>query len=177
MIQTRRWRIWTPCKGHSNHKSNSWFLKVKNQIKNNEEKRTRFIVKHSSHSKDKDSSAWTEKKQKAEIKNTKHFAKKCSTNFWNHVYEDFSMKKTVLQKLNDKKQLNIFETKLKSLMLHKKLVLLIKTKKQTKNWETIIKQNYIEVERSVEYMNYQKEIAILTNFWQRDSWKVQKWRN
>ena len=62
-------------------------------------------------------------------------------------------------------------------MLHKKLVLLIKTKKQTKNWETIIKQNYIEVERSVEYMNYQKEIAILTNFWQRDSWKVQKWRN
>ena len=31
-----------------------------------------------------------------------------------------------------------------------------------------IKQNYIEVEREVEYMNYQKEVAILTDFWQED---------
>ena len=27
-----------------------------------------------------------------------------------------------------------------------------------------IKQNYIKVERVVEYMNYQKEVAILTDF-------------
>ena len=27
-----------------------------------------------------------------------------------------------------------------------------------------IKQNYIEVERDVEYINYQKGVAILTNF-------------
>ena len=57
-------------------------------------------------------------------------------------------------------------------MLHKKVVILIKSKKQTKNWETIIKQNYIEVERSVEYMIYQK-----ADFWQRDGLEVQKWRN
>ena len=30
------------------------------------------------------------------------------------------------------------------------------------------KQNYIEVERGVEYRNYQKEVAILTDFWQKD---------
>ena len=30
-----------------------------------------------------------------------------------------------------------------------------------------IKQNYIEVERGVEYMNYQREVAILTDFWQQ----------
>ena len=28
----------------------------------------------------------------------------------------------------------------------------------------VIKQWYIEVERGVEYMNYQKQVAILTNF-------------
>ena len=27
-----------------------------------------------------------------------------------------------------------------------------------------IKQNYIEVERGVEYMNYQREVSILTDF-------------
>ena len=27
-----------------------------------------------------------------------------------------------------------------------------------------IKQNYIEVERGVEYMNFQKQVAILTDF-------------
>ena len=31
-----------------------------------------------------------------------------------------------------------------------------------------IKQHYIEVERDVEYMNYQKEVAILTDFRQKD---------
>ena len=31
-----------------------------------------------------------------------------------------------------------------------------------------IKQNCIEVERGVEYMNYQKEVAILTDLWQKD---------
>ena len=33
-----------------------------------------------------------------------------------------------------------------------------------------LKQNYIEVERGVEfigYMNYQREVAILTDFWQK----------
>ena len=30
-----------------------------------------------------------------------------------------------------------------------------------------IKQNYIEVERGLEYMNYQREVAILTDFWQK----------
>ena len=29
-----------------------------------------------------------------------------------------------------------------------------------------MKQNYIEVEIGIEYMNYQKEVAILTDFWQ-----------
>ena len=27
-----------------------------------------------------------------------------------------------------------------------------------------LKQNYVEVERGIEYMNYQKKVAILTNF-------------
>ena len=31
-----------------------------------------------------------------------------------------------------------------------------------------MKQNYIEVERGVEHKNYQKEVAILTDFWQKD---------
>ena len=31
-----------------------------------------------------------------------------------------------------------------------------------------IKQNYIEVERGVEYMIYQREVAILADFWQKD---------
>ena len=31
-----------------------------------------------------------------------------------------------------------------------------------------LKQNYIEVERGVEYMNYHREVAILTDFWQKD---------
>ena len=30
-----------------------------------------------------------------------------------------------------------------------------------------IKQNYIKVERGVEYMNYQREVALLTDFWQK----------
>ena len=30
-----------------------------------------------------------------------------------------------------------------------------------------MKQNYIEVERGIEYMNYQREVAILTDFWQK----------
>ena len=30
-----------------------------------------------------------------------------------------------------------------------------------------MKQNYIEVERGIEYMNYQKEVAILTDCWQK----------
>ena len=30
------------------------------------------------------------------------------------------------------------------------------------------KQNHIEVERGFEYMKYQKEVAILTDFWQKD---------
>ena len=30
-----------------------------------------------------------------------------------------------------------------------------------------MKQNYIEVERGIEYMNYQREVAILTGFWQK----------
>ena len=28
-----------------------------------------------------------------------------------------------------------------------------------------IKQNYIEVKRGIEYMNCQREVAILTDFW------------
>ena len=30
-----------------------------------------------------------------------------------------------------------------------------------------MKKNYIEVERGIEYMNYQREVAILTDFWQK----------
>ena len=30
-----------------------------------------------------------------------------------------------------------------------------------------MKQNYIEVERGIEYMNYQREVFILTDFWQK----------
>ena len=30
-----------------------------------------------------------------------------------------------------------------------------------------MKQNYIEVERGIEYMNYQRRVAILTDFWQK----------
>ena len=40
-----------------------------------------------------------------------------------------------------------------------------------------IKQSYIDIERGVEYMSYQKEEAILTDFGQKDGWKIQKWRN
>ena len=32
-----------------------------------------------------------------------------------------------------------------------------------------MKQNYIEVERGIEYMNYQREIAILTDFLTKNS--------
>ena len=51
---------------------------------------------------------------------------------------------------------------------------------QTKNWKVgknlpkldshmynFIKQNYIEVERGVEYRNYQKEVVRLMDFWQK----------
>ena len=31
-----------------------------------------------------------------------------------------------------------------------------------------IKQNYIEEERGLEYMKYQREVAILTDLWQKD---------
>ena len=34
-----------------------------------------------------------------------------------------------------------------------------------------MKQNYIEVERGIEYMNYQREVAILTDFWQKTAKK------
>ena len=47
-------------------------------------------------------------------------------------------------------------------------------KKTDENWKkttkiglayvSFVKQNYIEVERGVEYMNYQREVAILTDF-------------
>ena len=30
-----------------------------------------------------------------------------------------------------------------------------------------MKQNYIEVERGIGYMNYQREVAIVTDFWQK----------
>ena len=30
-----------------------------------------------------------------------------------------------------------------------------------------MKQNYIEVQRGIEYMNYQREVAIWTDFWQK----------
>ena len=60
----------------------------------------------------------------------------------------------------------------------KRLFLVIKTKKQTQNGQksgkklpksdkqmyNFIKQNYIEVERGVEYMKCQKEVAILSDF-------------
>ena len=68
--------------------------------------------------------------------------------------------------------------KLKSLILHKTTIpsnYNQKTngktdenrKKTTKiglAYVNFIKQNYIEVERSVEYMNYQREVAILNDF-------------
>ena len=31
-----------------------------------------------------------------------------------------------------------------------------------------MKQNYIEVERGVEYKNYQREVSMFTNFCQKD---------
>ena len=37
-----------------------------------------------------------------------------------------------------------------------------------------MKQNYIEVERGVEYRNYQREVGILTDFRQKDGQKIQK---
>ena len=37
-----------------------------------------------------------------------------------------------------------------------------------------MKQNYIEVDRGVEYKNYQREISILTRFLQKDGSKIQK---
>ena len=37
-----------------------------------------------------------------------------------------------------------------------------------------MKQNYIEVERGVEYRNYQRESAILTDFWQKRRLKDSK---
>ena len=37
-----------------------------------------------------------------------------------------------------------------------------------------IEQNYIEIERGVEYMNYQKDDAMLTNFWQKKRLKDHK---
>ena len=37
-----------------------------------------------------------------------------------------------------------------------------------------IQQNYIEVERGIEYMNYGGEVAILTDWWQKDSYTIQK---
>ena len=40
-----------------------------------------------------------------------------------------------------------------------------------------IKQNYIEVERGIDYMNYQTEVVIINDIWQKDDWKIQKWRN
>ena len=43
-----------------------------------------------------------------------------------------------------------------------------KTNKIGLAYVNFIKQNYIEVERGVEYMNYQLEVAILTDFWQTD---------
>ena len=43
-----------------------------------------------------------------------------------------------------------------------------KTTKIGLAYVNFIKQNYIEVERGVEYMNYQREVAILTDFWQKD---------
>ena len=41
----------------------------------------------------------------------------------------------------------------------------------------IKKQKYIEIERGVEYMNYQREVAMLTDFGQEDGRKIQKWEN
>ena len=37
-----------------------------------------------------------------------------------------------------------------------------------------MKQNYIKVERGIEYMNYQIEVAILTDFWQKKTAKSSK---
>ena len=34
--------------------------------------------------------------------------------------------------------------------------------------DNFLKQNYIEVERGVEYRNGQREFAILTGFWQKE---------
>ena len=74
------------------------------------------------------------------------------------------------------------ETKLKSLMFPKILFLVIKSKirkklKKIGNKTTKIglanvqfyETNYIEVERGIAYMNYQREVAILTDFWQKNS--------
>ena len=62
-------------------------------------------------------------------------------------------------------------------MFPKILFLVIKSKIQTKlkkigkklrksdyQMYNFMKQNYIEVERGIQHMNYQKEVAILTNF-------------
>ena len=63
-------------------------------------------------------------------------------------------------------------------MFPKILFLVIKSKIQTKKLKKIgkklrksdyqmynfMKQNYIEVERGIEYINYQREVAILTDF-------------
>ena len=74
-------------------------------------------------------------------------------------------------------------------MLHKKLFRAITTKiqkktkigtkppKSDKHMYNLRKQNYIEPERGVEYRNYQRKVAIVTDFGQKDGEKIEKQKN
>ena len=85
---------------------------------------------------------------------------------------------TVFSKLYAIKHLNFIATKLKSHMLHKKTIssnynqntnkkltkIGKKLPKSDQHKYNFMRQNYIEVERGVEYINYQREVAIFTDF-------------
>ena len=70
---------------HRNKKTNSWILKVKNQIK----KRIQFIVQNSKHGKENKSSETKihppEQNKKSRIQTNKTFCKKMSKNFWDCI--------------------------------------------------------------------------------------------
>ena len=102
ITQTRRWRILTKCKGNRNKKTNSWFLKVKNQ-----EKRIHFIVQQARHRKVNESSKTKiyppeqeKTDKKAELQHTEHWnilqkngQKTCKAAFMQKI-------STIFQKLN-----------------------------------------------------------------------------
>ena len=92
---------------------------------------------------------------------------------------------TVFRKTNANKLLNFYWNEIKVLHVTQKNFSGNKEKnrkigkklpKSDQHMYNFIKQNYIEAERVVVYMNYQREAAILTDFWQKDGWKILRLR-